>query len=77
MSTCSDSPKPPWSKCGQLAEEVPLCKGIPAFPVLHTALANLARKKGRLSKVTGITVSTQPVQGRGQGDLMLLDVQEH
>lgn len=54
-----------------------MCKGIPAFPVLHTALANLARKKGRLSKVTGITVSTQPVQGRGQGDLMLLDVQEH
>lgn len=76
MSTCSDSPKPPWSKCGQLAE-VPLCKGIPAFPVLDTALANLAWKKGRLSKATGIMASTQAVQGRGQGDLMLLDVQEY
>lgn len=47
VSMCSDSPKSPRSKCGQLAEFVPLCKGIPAFLALHTALANLAWRQGR------------------------------
>lgn len=63
VSMCSDSPKPPWSKSGQLQSSCPCARQFQHSRPSTQPWQTMHAGRAGLSTVRGVMASTQPAQG--------------